>query len=989
MAALNLVVGALLLVLLVIAAVTLVLALRHRLAFRVGIRNVFRARGRTILLVLGLLVATTIISGSLVIGNTITEVNVHYTVLAIGHNDEVVGNQTPSGAYLPFPYSVYTNVSSATAGDHSIAGMAPEIVSTASLYDRTNGVPQTNLNLIGVNANQSTQLGNFVSISGATVVGPAPGEVLLDELAASELNASAGDAVALYGSTGTPISATIQAVVQDNIRGAFPTGGVGDYGSVFVDLSTAQNLENMSGQINFLSVTNVGDQANRLALAPAVSATLNTTLAGIPAASGLTVDQLLVNGLESAASIGSSDSTLFLVLGLFSIVAGAMLIVGIFVLLAEERKGEMGVLRALGFQQRELVYSYFFEGLTYSAGSALAGTFLGVGVGYGLAYAFGILFPSPGLPSNAILDSFTVTFESLLIAYVVGLLLTLATVVAASYRASRFNIVRAVRNLPEPPPAVRTYSYLAALGAVALVVGALIYAATYSGTSNVSYPILGGTLGIVGVTLVAARFAPNRVVFSVAGAALTVWCGYSPLHDFFLGTAHGGGIFALFVLGIIMVGGALLVVSFNAPALAQGILRLAGGRSQRAPVAMVALSYPSRRASRTTISLAIFALVIFVLVVVAGVGASVDGSLSSTLQKESGGYTFAAFSSTPIPDLPEMVENNSTLAPYFSHVVPMVYGGVYVTVPGYAGNPYPDYVYSGPANASASTSFYATNQYSFTATEGGLSASQVFAELATEPGVAIVDGSFSAASTSLTGGSSGNPNVTPGESIELTNPNTGNTTTVQVIGIMSQSLLTGVFASPPTATALGISSEVKGFFLTLTPGASATRAAQLTKSAFFSYGLTVVNIGDLLASSIASTEGAIGLLQIFVGLGLAVGVVGMGIVALRAVVERRREIGMLRANGFTRGMVLKSFFVEYSFVTLLAVAIGTGLGLLIVWDLTQSAGASSEGITVFTVPWLNLLIFLAVAYGLAMVAITGPSLRAARMPPAEAVRPTE
>ena len=115
----------------------------------------------------------------------------------------------------------------------------------------------------------------------------------------------------------------------------------------------------------------------------------------------------------------------------------------------------------------------------------------------------------------------------------------------------------------------------------------------------------------------------------------------------------------------------------------------------------------------------------------------------------------------------------------------------------------------------------------------------------------------------------------------------------------------------------------------------------------------------------------------------------MGIVALRAVVERRREIGMIRANGFTRGMVLKAFFLEYSFVTLVGLAIGTILGLLIVWNLTQSPSASTAGVTVFAIPWVNLAVILSLAYGLSMLAVAEPSLRAAQMPPAEAVRPTE
>jgi len=990
MAAPNPVVGGLLLVLLVVALVALILALRHRLAFRIGIRNFYRARGRTVLLILGLLVATTIVSGSLVVGDTINQLEVHYTVLGVGYNDEVVGNQSPTGAWTPFPYVVYTDVASATMGDSSIAGMAPEIVSTASIFDRATGVPQSRLYLIGVNANQSSQLGNFVTDSGATLAGPTGGEVILDDLAASELNASAGNPVYLYGAGATRIPSVVQAVVQDNIRGAFPTGGVGNFGSAFVTLSTAQHLENMSGAINFLSVTNVGDQANRLALAPKVSATLNATIATVPAARGLSVDQILVDSLASATSAASSISTLFLVLGLFSIVAGAMLIIGIFVLLAEERKGEMGVLRAIGLKGRELVYSYFFEGLAYSAGSALAGTVLGVGVGYGLAVAFSVLFPQPGLPSSAILDSFTVTFQTLLTAYVIGFLLTLVTVVVASWRASRLNIVRAIRDLPEPPPTVRTYSYLAYLGAVAFVLGALLYATTYQGTSDASYPILGGTFAIAGLALIASRFVRNRIVFSAAGAALLVWAGYGQLHTVLLGSAHGGGIFIVFTEGIVMVGGALLLFAFNASSIADGLLRIAGGRAQRAPVARIALSYPSRRSSRTTISLAIFALVIFVLVAIAATGATVDGSLSSTLQQQSGGYTFVSYSATPIPDLPELVANNSTLAPYFSSVVPLDFGGIYVNVSGFSGNPYSDGIYSGPSDAPASSNFYATNHFTFTATEGGMSAAQVNAKLATDPNVAIVDQSYAPVTNNLgTGSSSGaHPKLNVGGTMLLTNPANGNRSTVTVIGIMTQSLVSGVFVSPPTAAALGFSQE-KVFFLTLAPGASATRAAQLAKAAFFPYGLVVLNIADLLATSIASTEGVIGLLQIFVGLGLAVGIAGMGIVALRAVVERRREIGMIRANGFTSRMVLRAFFVEYSFVSLVGIAIGTALGLLIVWNVTQGSSAASAGVSVFTVPWVNLAIILGLAYGLAMLAVAQPSLRAARLPPAEAVRATE
>ena len=975
--------------LLVAAVVLLVLALRHRLAFRIGVRNATRARRRTALLVAGLLVATTIISGSLVVGDTIDTLAVHYTVLAVGYHDELVGNQTPSGGYAYFPYSVYANVSAATSTDPAIAGVTPEIVTRVSVLDRTSGVPQPNLYLLGSNANQSAALGSFVSDGGATIAGPSPGGVLLDDLAASELDARTGDTVWLYGINATPVPMTVQSVVQDNLRGAFPTGGIGDFGGVFVTLPAAQALENQTGRINLLSVTNSGSQATRITNAPAVSATLNATLATIPAASGLTVNQLLKTALAQEEMTGSSVTTLFLVLGLFSIAAGALLIVGIFLLLAEERKGEMGLMRAIGMRGRELVYSFLFEGALYAAGSALAGTLLGVAVGWGLTYAFSTLLATPGLTASALEGSFTVDPGSLVLAYTAGFLLTLATIAVASWRASRLNIVRAIRDLPEPLPPVRTYTYAALVGIGAAVLGALLFARTYEGSAALSYPILGGALVVVGVGLVAARFLKNRPVFTAVGIALLVWAGAGPLHTALLGSQHGGGIYSVFTEGIILVGAAVLVYAFNASALVGGLVRLAGGRSGRAPVARVALSYPGRRPGRATLSLAIFALVTFTLVAIAGVGSSLDASLTTLERDESGGYAFVAYSATSVPDLPALVAANATVAPYFSTVVPLAFGGIEVRPNGSTAPPFDDTLYAGPAGEPPSSDFYTTNRFTYSATEDGMSAAAVSAALATAPDVAIVDQSYSTVPNNLgTAAAPGHPTVDPGGVLEITNPVTGNRTSVMVLGVTTQSVLSGVIVGPATARALGIVAE-KVFLLGLAPGASATQAADAAKRAFFPYGLVIVDIDNAVASSIASTEGEIGLLQIFVGLGLAVGIAAMGIVALRAVVERRREIGMLRATGFTRSMVVRSFLLEYSFVTLVGLGIGTFLGLLLVWNLTHGPEGAASSVTTFAMPWTNLAIILAAAYALSMLAVAGPTRAAAALPPAVAVRPTE
>jgi putative ABC transport system permease protein len=977
--------GLLILILLVIFVITIFLALRHRLALRIAMRNVRRGKVRTVLLVAGLLVGTTIITGSLIVGDTVSTLVTHYSYLGAGYVDESISGTAPSGGPLYFPYSVYDETVNLTASNTQIAGMAPMIVDLGSVYDRNSGVPETNLNLIGVNGNQSTQLGSFVAQNGTSLEGPVTGQVLIDQQTASAINATVGDTLLVIGHKSLDL--TVQAIVQPNVRGAFITAGLSP-GNVWVTLATAQLLENETGNINYIAITNVGTQADGAASSGSVSAYLNTTLATLLSTHSLVVGTPLQTSITQAQNTGSDLQTIFLVLGLFSIIAGALLIVGIFVMLAEERKGEMGMLRAIGLNRGNLVYTYYFEGVVYAAGSALAGVFIGVAVGYLLVYLAGFVLSNAGLPANAIVQSFTVTGQSLAIAYVAGFLLTLVTVIIASRRASRLNIVRAIRDIPEPPPPLRTYTWLAVLGALMAVLGLVLYQATYQGTSNLSEPLLGGALVIFGIALVAARFVKNRIVFTAAGLALAIWTGAEPLHKALWGPSHTGGIFVLFTEGIFLVGGVLMILLFNADLLARGLRGLFGKKAAANPVLRVGLDYPTRQPTKTAVSLTIFSLVVFTMVATAAYGSTLEGNLSLEVANQSGGYTFFGISQNPIPTLWNDIQANTTLAPMFTNAGSLATGTANIYVPGYAHNPYQDSVYAPPTNQSGPASFYATENFPFTSTVNGTSPTATFQLVASNPNDAIVDANYAPSSGGLTGSSGGHPIVSIGTKVEVAALFGGASANVTIVGILKQSIITGVWLNAGTAAHLGYSDQ-NGYFLTVASGVSPTTAAQDLKRAFFPDGLVIIDIQSILASSINTIEGFIGLLEIFVGLGLGVGIAAMGILALRAVVERRRQIGMLRATGFTRGMILRSFLLEYSYVTLVGIAIGVGLALLVVYNSTTSNVASSAGITQFVAPWVTVVEIVIVAYVLVLAAIAGPSLRAANLPPAEAVRVTE
>jgi putative ABC transport system permease protein len=122
------------------------------------------------------------------------------------------------------------------------------------------------------------------------------------------------------------------------------------------------------------------------------------------------------------------------------------------------------------------------------------------------------------------------------------------------------------------------------------------------------------------------------------------------------------------------------------------------------------------------------------------------------------------------------------------------------------------------------------------------------------------------------------------------------------------------------------------------------------------------------------------------GLGLVVGIAAVGVIAFRTVVERRQQIGMLRAIGYSRGQVALSFLLESSFVTLLGIITGMGLGIILSYFLLTSKSMTDMGMTGFFVPWLEIVPISVGAYVAALIMTYIPSRQAASIPIAEALR---
>jgi putative ABC transport system permease protein len=129
------------------------------------------------------------------------------------------------------------------------------------------------------------------------------------------------------------------------------------------------------------------------------------------------------------------------------------------------------------------------------------------------------------------------------------------------------------------------------------------------------------------------------------------------------------------------------------------------------------------------------------------------------------------------------------------------------------------------------------------------------------------------------------------------------------------------------------------------------------------------------------------LIEGFMALGLIVGVAALGVISARAVVERRQQIGVMRAIGFRQRMVQASFLLESSFVALTAIVVGTALGLLLADNIIRdSRRQPSWHDLTLQVPWASLAIIFAAVLAVALLATLAPARRASRIRPAEALR---
>jgi ABC-type antimicrobial peptide transport system permease subunit len=166
------------------------------------------------------------------------------------------------------------------------------------------------------------------------------------------------------------------------------------------------------------------------------------------------------------------------------------------------------------------------------------------------------------------------------------------------------------------------------------------------------------------------------------------------------------------------------------------------------------------------------------------------------------------------------------------------------------------------------------------------------------------------------------------------------------------------------------------------PGIAPQALARDVQRALLGQGADAGPVLELLQeqykASLGATEFFMGMMRV----GLLIGILGLGAVALRAVTERRRAIGVLRAVGFRPPQILSGMLIETALIATAGLVVGLAVALGLGGPLVTSLSPRSQ----FILDYGDILTTVGLVYAAVLLVTFLPALRAARLRPAEALR---
>lgn len=1080
----NLLANILLVITGIIVGVVLLLALFNLIFFKIGVRNIPRRRTQMVLIVFALMLSTTLLSAVLATGDVLTTAVQSVAVYNLGNIDEVIqGGHGPIGAFSDGTYYV---LQQRLSHDPDIAAIGAALREQDLLVaDQNSRQVRSQVIALGVIPGSEKGFGGMTNVATKqqmTIQALQNNQVYLNQTTAQLLNAHTGDTLYIY-SKRWPGQRYVLHVAAIVVNG----GLVGDGAYMLSPIQTFRTIEGNNDIINQVYIANSGSGIASVNLTDQVTNTLNRHLFG-----DVHVTKVKQDGVQASQQAENIFERIFALFALFALAIGLLLIFLIFVLLAAERRAEMGMARAIGVQRGQLVLMFLFEGVVYDLLASFVGMLSGIGLGALLVYLLGPLLASFNFPLKLTLQP-----RSLIIAYCLGVIFTFASVALASWLVSRMTVVEAMRDLPEQENASLTLGELGVrlldvLGTIATAVTRgkwrLVRHALFSLLPDLfinlvrSLTVLGFMPLLAGYWLMQAGIENAQIVpFSLGLSLIVIGCGlilqaltgmvfrtlatirrrtmnatptqvarrliltciglallaywalpFDTLAYFGL-PRFQGGIEVFFVAGLMMVLGTVWAIMLNAPLLVSPLLALCSRIPSLFALARLASAYPLQRRFRTGMSVIMFSLVVFAMTVMAIITNAMQNNYVS-ISAQTGGYDIQAtayFKSLP--------DQNAIRASLTQHGInPNVFSAIgerqtsiAVVTQLSAYSPrwsiYPVQVMSGGF-------LQGYGLHLVGRAKGFNSDSAIWQALQTHPNYALIDSSAlpynpnvlssvydpSSPSSSAAGQPATPPNfpaqytyslsgvyqgdsIFPATPIWVTGINTRQAEKFTIIGVVdnSDNAHFGLYVPQSSYSASSIDLNIPDFLQTnnaayfspqtyyfkVAPGQNVRQLALALGSAYLDNGLETTVLQDAILQVRGPRILLSDVLLGVVGMTLLLGVAALAITGTRAVIERRQQIGMLRALGCSRQLIQGAFLLESFLVGATGSLLGILLGLILAHNIfaVNFFEQFNVGLT-FTIPWDQLGLIVLVAFVASFLGAVLPAWQAGKIAPAEALR---
>jgi putative ABC transport system permease protein len=699
------------------------------------------------------------------------------------------------------------------------------------------------------------------------------GQVAVDTQTADEASLEVGDTVRLVMPVGEPI--------EQEVVGIFRFGESGNLAGASLtawDTATTQDLL-LGGQDAYTSIeVQAEDDVSQEVLADRVQAAVGSEFeakTGEETAAELTQD---INEALSFINI------FLLVFAIIALVVGTFIIFNTFSMLVAQRTRELALLRAVGARRRQVTRSVLLEALIVGVVGATIGLFVGLALALGIRALFSTLgfldIPQVGL---------VVSPSTVIWAYVIGVVVTVAAAYLPARRASRVPPVAAMRDDAIAPP--RSLRVRTIVGLVLLAIGLAVGFGSFrsSGGEAAQQVGIAAAVMLLAVLVLAAPLA--RPLAGIVGA---------PLRRLFPITG-----------------------------------RLATRNATR----------NSRRTAATASAL------IIMLTVVTGIGviatsasASVGESIEDVVKAD---FTVASQSFTGFsPEVGQeiaQVEGVEVVSP-ISQAVVQANGESLFTVG------------VDPATIGDVAAFeFAEGGFEGLADDGVLIDSQQAEDkdwaMGTDIDFQFLDGEQ----------------------------------TLTVVGIYEVSgFFSGFAMDRQVMVDNGTADRDFTVFVKAEEGADLPQVRNDIDAIVDQYPTLQVQDQSEFKESVRSQVNQL-LFLIYGLLVVAAIIAALGIVntLLLAVIERTREIGLLRAVGARRKQIKQSITIESLIIAIFGAVVGVALGLLLGWWLQHAV--ADDGIGTLAIPWAQIVVFFVIAVIVGYLAARWPARRGSRLNVLEAI----